>query len=242
MNSPHVLVIQYVDTDGAEGAAGDLRVLADLECSARLAVTSLHQPGSARRFRVPDEVLGAQVRAAWVDGRPAVVRTGGFAVPDQSGVVAKWLREMHASPVVVGYEPASRVPQERRELAESIRLNLLPLARVLVLRVGLAEDWGIEPLPDLSTARAAVERLRSSGAAAVLLTGLFSGNRVLDVLQDGEKTAVFDAPRVQAARVEGLGVAHASAVAAHMARGLPLAQAAAAAQRYVGQRLERAVR
>lgn len=243
MSLPAVLLVQYVDTSGAEGVAGDVGVLTELGCAARLAITALHDPSGAGRHRVPDSVLAAQVRSAWTERPPAAVRTGGFAAPEQVAAVAGWLREMHASPVVVSHEPAARAADAaRRELAAAVREHLLPLARVLVLRTGLADDWGAHDIQDLESARAAVEGLRSSGAAAVLLTGVFQGGRVLDVLQDGDRTAVFDAPRIQAARVEGLGIAHASALAAHMARGLPLERAAGAAQRYVAQRLDQAVR
>lgn len=242
MSPPSVLLLQYLDTTGAEGLAGDVGVLSDLECTARVAVTAVHQPPGAGRHRIPDDVLAAQIRAAWADRPPVAVRTGGFAGTEQVAAVAGWLREMHASPIVVSHEPASRAPEGRRELAAAVREHLLPLSRVLVLRAGLADDWGAADIGDLASARAAVRHIRSLGAAAVLLTGVFQGGRVLDILEDGERTSVFDAPRIQAARVEGLGSAHASALAAHMARGLSLEHAAAAAQRYVAQRLDRASR
>jgi hydroxymethylpyrimidine/phosphomethylpyrimidine kinase len=237
-----VLLVQYADTSGAEGVAGDARVVADLDCVARVAVTALHDPSRGGRHRTPDGVLAAQIRSAWADRPPAAVRTGGFSGPDQVAAVAGWLREMHASPVVVSHEPGSRAPEARRELVASLREHLLPLSRVLVVRAGLLEDWGAPEIGDLDTARAAAEHVRSLGAAAVLLTGVFQGGRVLDVLLDADRISVFDAPRIQAGRVEGLGIAHASALAAHMARGLPLERAAAAAQRYVAQRLDRASR
>lgn len=237
MSLPVVLAIQAVDPAGAEGLGGDLRVLADLDCAARVVVTGIVLPPPHGRHRVPDEVLEAQIRGAFAEKPPAVVRTGAFVDPGQAERVGACLREAHPPTVVVAYEPASRAADVRRATVEALRESLVPLSRVLVLRAGLAEDWFGDAIEDLDGAREGAAGLCERGAVAVLVTGVFAAGRVLDVLVDGERTAVFDTPRIAATRVEGLAVAHASALAAHLAQGLPLERAAGAAQRYVAARL-----
>lgn len=237
MSLPVVLAIQAVDPVGAEGLGGDLRVLADLDCAVRVAATGIVLPPPRGRYRLPDEVLEAQIRGAFAEKPPAVIRTGCFADPAQAELVGAWLREMHPASVVVAYEPGTRAADSRRETVEALRESLVPLSRVLVLRAGLAEDWFEDAVEDLDGARRGATGLLTRGAIAVLVTGVFAGGRVLDVLVDGERTAVFDTSRIAATRVEGLAVAHASALAAHLAHGLPLERAAGAAQRYVAARL-----
>ncbi len=237
MSLPVVLAIQAVDPVGAEGLGGDLRVLADLDCAARIVATGVVLPPPHGRHRLPDDVLEAQIRGAFLERPPAVVRTGTFVDPAQAERVGACLREAHPPMVVVAYEPGSRAGDFRRATVEALRESLVPLSRVLVLRAGLAEDWFGEACEDLDGARRGAAGLVEGGAIGVLVTGVFSGGRVLDVLVDGERTAVFDTPRIAATRVDGLAVAHASALAAHLAHGLPLERAAAAAQRYVAARL-----
>lgn len=237
MSPPVVLTVQAVDPAGAEGLGGDVRVFADLDCAVRVAATGIVLPPPRGRYVLPDEVFEAQIRAAFAERPPAVVRTGTFLEPTQAERAGAWLREMHPSTVVVAYEPGTRSADSRRATVEALREGLVPLSRVLVLRAGLAEDWFGEAREDLDGVRRGAEGLLARGAIAVLVTGIFSGGRVLDVLVDGDRTAVFDTPRIATARVEGLAVAHASALAAHLAHGLPLDRAAAAAQRYVASRL-----
>jgi hypothetical protein len=62
---------------------------------------------------------------------------------------------------------------------------------------------------------------------------------VLDVLDEGGGVSVVDASRVAAPPLAGLSGAHAAALTGHLARGLPIAAAAAAAQRTVALRLQR---
>ncbi len=237
MSLPVVLVIQAIAPDGAEAVGGDLRVLADLDCAARLVATGIVLPPPLGRHRLPDDVLEAQIRGIFAEKFPAVVRTGAFVDPAQAERIGACLREAHVPSVVVAYEPWSRAPEVRRATVEALRDSLVPVSRVLVLRAGLAEDWFGEGCEDLAGARRGATALLERGAIAVLVTGLFSAGRVLDVLVDGERTAVFDTPRIAATRVDGLAVAHASALAAHLAHGFPLERAAGAAQRYVAARL-----
>jgi hydroxymethylpyrimidine/phosphomethylpyrimidine kinase len=58
-------------------------------------------------------------------------------------------------------------------------------------------------------------------------------------VDDDGRVALLDTARLQAPRIPGLGGAYAAALTAHLARGLALAEAAEAAQRYIGFRLAR---
>jgi hydroxymethylpyrimidine/phosphomethylpyrimidine kinase len=62
---------------------------------------------------------------------------------------------------------------------------------------------------------------------------------VLDLVDDDGHVVLLDTARIQTSRVPGLAGAHAAALAAHLARGASLSNAAEAAQRYIGFRLQR---
>jgi hydroxymethylpyrimidine/phosphomethylpyrimidine kinase len=116
---------------------------------------------------------------------------------------------------------------------------LFPAARVVVVRAGDLDLLTEKRAEGLDELRSAASVLRERGAGAVLISGGVLKGRVLDVLDDGGQVTVFDTTRLSVSRVEGLAGAHAAALAAHLARGLDLREAAAAAQRYVALRLQR---
>jgi hydroxymethylpyrimidine/phosphomethylpyrimidine kinase len=126
-----------------------------------------------------------------------------------------------------------------RAALDTIRRSLHSLSSVVVIRAGDLEVHGGGSPEDLEAARGLAATIRAGGAASVLLAGLGWRGRAIDLLDECGVVTVLDAPRLAAARVEGIAGAHAAALACHLARGLPLASAAAAAQRYVALRLQR---
>src|SRR6185295_17205989 len=109
---------------------------------------------------------------------------------------------------------------------------------IVVRAADVAASGGGE-IEDLSSLRDAAARLRAQGARAVVISGWLRQGRVVDLLDDGGTLRVLDTARIQVPRVSGLAGAYAASLAAHVARGLPLAEAADAAQRYIGLRLLR---
>ena len=83
--------------------------------------------------------------------------------------------------------------------------------------------------------RAAAEALREAGARVVLLKGGHArGTSSVDLLVDADGARRLSAPRVaQRTRVHGTGCALSAALAALLARGVPLPEAAARAKRAV---------
>jgi hydroxymethylpyrimidine kinase/phosphomethylpyrimidine kinase len=88
----------------------------------------------------------------------------------------------------------------------------------------------------------AARRLVRMGARAALVKGghLDLGGWSVDVLADGERLVRFAARRVDTRNTHGTGCTLASAIAANLARGRPLADAVGAAKEYVTTAIERA--
>jgi hydroxymethylpyrimidine/phosphomethylpyrimidine kinase len=134
-------------------------------------------------------------------------------------------------PVMVATSGA-RLLQE--DALDALRTRLLPLATVVTPNLPEAElllGWKIDDLPSMSQAALA---LRALGAPAVLFKGghLAGPGEVVDILcdADGEQRSAHPRLRLEA---HGTGCTLASAVAANLARGLPLRAACAAAADYV---------
>jgi hydroxymethylpyrimidine/phosphomethylpyrimidine kinase len=120
-----------------------------------------------------------------------------------------------------------------------MRRHLYPAARVVVARAADLAFLADRDVLDLDGLRAAASRLRSHGARAVIIAGWLVRGRVLDLLDDDGQVVLLDTGRIHVARIPGLAGAYAAALTAHLARGLSLQDAAAAAQRYIGFRLLR---
>jgi hydroxymethylpyrimidine/phosphomethylpyrimidine kinase len=132
--------------------------------------------------------------------------------------------------------------------------ELLPLAHVVTPNVPEAEALSGKRIESDEDLKDAARRIHEMGASAVLITGghrpPIAGHRspatghrppttdhrppeVVDVLFDGHHFLEFHTARIDTSGVHGTGCAFAAAVAAYLALGHPLGDAAERAQRYV---------
>ena len=244
MNPPPVLLsVHAVDNLGEEGILSDAAVGAELRCRSIGVVTAVLATRSDRVEALQSlslAMVAQQFEAVISRCRPAAARTGILRGARQVRLVAELLRGYAIDHLVVA--PVPRVGDTRildDETFEATRTYLYPLARVLVARAGDLRSFAAEPADDIEGMKRAAATLRAQGARAVLVSGVVSRGRVLDLLDDEGRIGLFDTSRVSAPRIGGLSGAHAAALAAHLARGRGLPAAAEAAQRYVGFRLQR---
>ncbi len=240
---PVVLTIHAVDTQGDEGVTADAAALSDLHCRAVQVVTSVlvANPGGVGALEgLSLSLVAEQFESLAETTRPQAARTGILRDPLQVELVATLVRQCAVGPLVVA--PVVRVGATRildDATLQAMRRVLFPLASVLLVRAADLSLLAGERGRDLEAIKRGAKALRGQGAQAVLVAGAATGSRVLDVLDDGGPVAVFDAPRLNAPRVAGLGGVHVIALAAFLARGEALRRAADAAQRYIAFRLQR---
>jgi hydroxymethylpyrimidine/phosphomethylpyrimidine kinase len=90
----------------------------------------------------------------------------------------------------------------------------------------------------------AARRIHDMGVAAIIITGGHredSGSDVVDTFFDGHNFSEFRTPRLGNAETHGTGCTFAAAVAAHLALGRTLAEAAELAQQYVAGAIRRSI-
>jgi hydroxymethylpyrimidine/phosphomethylpyrimidine kinase len=89
-------------------------------------------------------------------------------------------------------------------------------------------------IESIADARDAARRIHDMGARAVIITGGHGlGAQIVDVLLDGGTFHEFQTPRIETKNTHGSGCTFASAVAAYLALGRALPEAAEQAQQYV---------
>jgi hydroxymethylpyrimidine/phosphomethylpyrimidine kinase len=246
------LSIAGSDPSGGAGIQADLKTFAALGVygtCAITAVTAQNTAGVASATALPADLVAAQIEAVAGDIEIHATKIGMLADAAIVEAVAAAVEELQLPLVVVDPVLASARGDRLLDLdgVQALCRELLPRARVVTPNVPEAEALSGRRITSLESAKAAARRIHDMGAGAVIVTGGHArwsggrGHQVVDLLFDGRVFAELRADRIADADVHGTGCTFAAAVAACLARGLPLADAAARAQQFVGGAIRRAL-
>jgi hydroxymethylpyrimidine/phosphomethylpyrimidine kinase len=242
MSRPTVLTIAGFDPTGGAGVLADIKTIGASRCygvAVITAVTIQNTQGVLKTYPVPDDWLAGQLEALLEDVEVGAVKVGMLGTARAIDVVASTARA-HPLPHLV-LDPVLRGSLGGALLEDGaldgLRAALFPLAELVTPNLEEAARLTGREVQDLEGMKVAARRIHASGARGVLITGGHLAGSPVDVAFDGREVAVFDAPRVEAPPVHGLGCALSSAVACGLARGLPLFDAIEDAKRYVSRLL-----
>ncbi len=245
-----VLSIAGSDPSGGAGVQADLKSFAALRCYGMAAVTALtvqNTRGVLAVHPVAPEIVAAQIEAVFADIAVDAVKIGMLATADNAAAVAAALARTGAKNIVVdpvlaasrGVAASQGVAVGGVGLAATILHKLAPLADLLT--PNLAEASALTGLPlagSVEEAAAQAQALVSAGAKAALVKGGHLEGAPIDVLFDGREITLYPGRRVATRNTHGTGCALASAIAAHLAKGAPLAVAVRAAKDWLERALE----
>ena len=233
------LTIAGSDSGGGAGIQADLKTFAAHGVhglSAIAALTAQHTRGVTAVHVPPVAFLRAQIDACFDDFNVGAVKLGMLATADVIHAVADAL-EQH-KPAAIVLDPVMVATSGAKLLADdaldALRTRLLPLATLLTPNIPEAEMMLGRVIANASAADEALLQLRDLGARAVLLKGghLDEGTELIDRYDDGTTNTRFTHQRI-ALQAHGTGCTLASAIAANLCRGQPLAIACREAGDYV---------
>jgi hydroxymethylpyrimidine/phosphomethylpyrimidine kinase len=238
---PRCITIAGSDSGGGAGVQADLKAFAAAGAhgmSAIVALTAQNTREVTAVHEVPSSFVRAQLDAVSGDLGIDSAKTGMLFSRAIIDAVADWL-EGHPLPLVV--DPVMLASSGARLLEDDavdvLVGRLFPLATVVT--PNLAEARALVASNNLSQAELA-EALVGLGAPAALVTG-GHGDEPSDHLFDGEEHHVIPFERHRSASTHGAGCTHSATLAALLARGLLLVDAARgaaeAASRAVAQGL-----
>lgn len=236
---PNVLTIAGSDPSGGAGIQADLKAFAAQGAYGMAALTALtaqNTRGVSGVHMVPPDFVGAQIAAVLEDVRVDAVKIGMIGEAPVAEAVADALAG-YAGPIVL--DPVMVAKGGARLLAAeavaAVRDRLLPMAAVVTPNLAEAADLlGRGPIADRAGMERAAADLRAAGARAVLLKGgHLGGEDSPDLLLDAAGAVWFEAPRVATRNSHGTGCTLAAALAARLARGEGLAEAARVAKAYL---------
>lgn len=235
-----VLSIAGSDSGGGAGIQADLKTFSALGCygmTAITAITAQNTCGVTGIHGIPPEMLKAQIDAVVQDIGVDAVKIGMLHSPEVVRVVANAIRKYQLPNVVL--DPVMVATSgDRLIAAETVSVlvhELFPLAEVVTPNLDEA-GWLLErSIKGAETLDEAAQALCALGARAVLLKGgHLPGDWVVDVLatRSGLRQRLESA-RIATHNGHGTGCTLSSAIAAHLAQGLPLQQAVERARAYI---------
>jgi hydroxymethylpyrimidine/phosphomethylpyrimidine kinase len=245
------LTIAGSDPGGGAGIQADLKTFAALGVygvSAITAITVQNTLGVEAVAPLTADLVTAQIEALAGDLSIDATKIGMLATAAIVEAVVAAIAELELPLVVV--DPVLVSTSGERLLdtdgVQAMINELFPRARVVTPNLPEAEALSGRRIASAEDAREAARTIHEMGASAVIITGGHgtaqgsgqraegAGQEVLDLLFDGHAFHEFRAPRVDGRHTHGTGCTFASAVAAGLALGHDLPDAARRAQRYVG--------
>jgi hydroxymethylpyrimidine/phosphomethylpyrimidine kinase len=226
---PRCLTIAGSDSGGGAGIQADLKAFAAAGCygaTAIVALTAQNTTGVTAVHELPPDFIRAQLVAVYDDIGVDAAKTGMLFSRAVIETVADFLEGRNiplvVDPVMIASSGAELL---RSDAVETLVSRLFPLATVVTPNLQEAEALvGSGPRRELA------ERLHELGAPAVVVTG-GHGDEAVDHLFDGMRHADIPVERYDTAATHGAGCTHSATLAAALARGLSLEQAAREAAR-----------
>lgn len=235
---PTVMTIAGSDSGAGAGIQADLKTFAAhgvYGTSAITAITAQNTTGVTEVFELPTSLIASQIDAIVTDIGADVVKIGMLSSSDIIRVVAEKIKEHNLTNVVVDpvmiAKGGDRLLQE--EAVDAMRRILLRMAFVITPNAPEAAVLVNRPVENLDDARWAAKELVIMGAKAAVVKGGHLDGPPTDILYDGNEFRAFTAQRIESTSTHGTGCTFASAIAANLAKGLPLREAVPAAKRYI---------
>jgi hydroxymethylpyrimidine/phosphomethylpyrimidine kinase len=242
--TPVALAIAGSDSGGGAGIQADLKAFAALGVHGTTAITAItaqNTLGVAAIHQIPPEIVVAQARAVIEDIGVDAVKVGMLGTAETTGAVAEALALVPAGvpvvvdPVMVAESGAALLDDDARR---ALVAEILPRADVLT--PNLPEARRLCGLEDGADAAELARAIRALGPRAVIVTGGHADG--IDLLDDGADPVPIPGPLHPAGSAHGSGCTHSSSLAALLALGQPLRDAAARARVIAAEAVRRGLR
>jgi hydroxymethylpyrimidine/phosphomethylpyrimidine kinase len=227
---PRCLTIAGSDSGGGAGIQADLKAFAAAGChgtSAIVALTAQNTVGVTDVLEVPTGFVRSQLEAVFSDIGVDAAKTGMLFSAAIVVAVADFLADrpvpLVVDPVMVASSGARLL---RDDAVQALVERLLPLATVVT--PNLPEARALAGETDSEDRALLSERIHALGAPAVIVTG-GHGETAVDHLYDGREHFEVSVERHDVAATHGAGCTHSATLAAGLAKGLSLREAAQAA-------------
>ena len=235
---PPVLTIAGSDCSGGAGIQADLKALSANSVFGMSVITSItaqNTCGVSSVFHLPSSIIDAQLDAIFSDIPVKTIKTGMLATPDIISIVSKKLALQNIEHLVV--DPVMIAKGGHALLEEdaisTLKSQLCPQAFLITPNIYEAQILSDMTINSIADARTAAKIIHQLGCRHVLIKGGHLQEQPgTDLLYDGRFFRMYKGEYIQTQNTHGTGCTLASAIAAHLAKGKPIADAIEAAKAY----------
>ena len=240
---PILLSIAGFDPGCGAGTAADLKTFAAHGCYGIAAITALTVQNTQAVESVtntPAATLRAQLDVLARDCNIAAVKIGMLGNRGNAMAVGEFLDATKYAHVVLDPVMKSSTGTELLDAGGIKYLATELLKRVSIVTPNIAEAELLTgmAIKDLAAMEAAARKLVEMGARAVVVKGGHM-DRAVDVLFDGTEILTLGSDRIKTDNTHGTGCTFASALAAQLAQGRSVREAATLAKAYVTKAIEK---
>lgn len=241
---PNILTIAGVDPSGGAGVLADVKTMSALGTygmAVIAALTAQNTQAVTRIAPVAPDFVTAQIDTLFADVRVDAVKIGMLGQVGIIRSVVDGVNHWHPPHVVLDPVMVAKSGDHllENQAVHALRDGLVPLANVITPNLpeaGVLLDQS--PVDNLKDMRRTAERLRrlmaDDGERWVYLKGgHLPGSNTIDVLHDGDRLIELPGQRIDTKNTHGTGCTLSAALAALLARGLALPDAARQAKAYL---------
>ncbi|MEO6054523.1 MAG: bifunctional hydroxymethylpyrimidine kinase/phosphomethylpyrimidine kinase [Chthoniobacterales bacterium] len=252
MKRPVVLTIAGSDSCCGAGAQADLKTFSAHGCHGLTAITCIvaEVPGKVKSIQpVKPEILRDQLEVLFAAYPVVAVKTGMLYSSALIHVVADVLKKtarkrkfsLVIDPVMVS---TSGTPLLRKNAIEDYHQLLFPMADLITPNLDeLCILAGVSKIHDLESMKEAGRSLREKYKCAFLLKGGHLRSSIAtDVLLSRNLERSFSAPFIKNVHTHGTGCTYSAAIAANLAKKMPLPEAVGSAKKYITRAIKQHMR
>ena len=235
------MTIAGSDSGGGAGMQADLKTFAAFGLHGTTVITCVTAQNPTAVSRVAPcstKIIRSQIEAVFESFKPAAAKTGMLLSRSIIRAVANSLREhkilLVVDPVMIATSGARLLqPAALKSLVE----DLLPLATLVTPNIPEAQVFLVRKIRNVEDMIQAGQELHQRFGCAILVKGghLHGTKMATDVLFDGRKEWLIEAPFVRGIRTHGTGCTYSAAITALLALRLPLPEAIAQAKQYISR-------
>lgn len=247
MSIAKALTIAGADSSGGAGVQLDLKVFERLGVyglSAITAVTAQNTLGVQKINRIPPRIIAAQIDSVVRDIGVDACKIGMLYHPTAVEVVADRIHRREIPKVVLDPVLAAKdgTPLMTSKGIRWMMRRLIPRALVVTPNVPEAEILAKMSIRSAEQVEEAARKIHDLGCKYVLIKGGHLEGEPVDVLYDGAELVRMPGVRTEGPPVHGTGCALSSAMAARIALGDSVPDAARFAKNFVAELIKSAVK
>lgn len=238
-----VLTIAGSDSCGGAGIQADLKTFSALGAygmSVITAVTAQNTMGVINVRELDVDIIRDQIDCLFDDIKIDAVKVGMVSSIEIIDVIGECLKKNNAANIVVDPVMVSKSGYHllREEAKDELVKVLFPLAEVVTPNLFEAELITGDKIENLAQMEAAAVKINCLGGMKVIVKGGHLTGDAIDVVYDGKNFSYLKGTRIETKNTHGTGCTFSSAIAALLARGYTVAEAARQAKEYINGAIE----